>query len=89
MIKLPSAFTISDAVIVSFWNDLPKLRGLIHGVHFYEGKVKYDITVLGPDDMETRIYNVDSAFVSGDLSDPKPEEKGVHPIMEYALKGIL
>lgn len=66
MIKLPSAFQIDDEVQTCF--DTLMTRGFIRGIHFYESKVKYDISlVVGQDesnkDITTRIYNVDSVFV--------------------------
>lgn len=66
MIQLPSALQIGDECIVTFFYESAKLHGGVHGVHFYEGKVKYDITLRGSENMETRIYNVDSAFVTLD-----------------------
>lgn len=61
-IKLPSAHQFGDEVWLVLWS--AKIASQVHGVHFYEGKVKYDLTVYGGDGLSTRIYNVDSAFVT-------------------------
>lgn len=61
-IKLPSAFQIGDSAFINFWSH--EIGGEVCGVHFYNGKVKYDFKVFGGNGGETRIYNIDSAFVS-------------------------
>lgn len=63
---LPSGHQIDDHCFLSLWET--DLTADILAVHFYPGKVKYDLAVQSPlQDGETRIYNVDSAFVSGSI----------------------
>lgn len=61
-IRLPSGHQIGDSVWLCFWS--AKIVSEIHAVHFYESKVRYDLIVFGNDGQKTRIYNIDSAFVS-------------------------
>jgi hypothetical protein len=64
--QLPSNCQLRQVVTVQFNDDLPRAIGTIRGVHFFPGKVKYDVGIWlnnNPED-ETRIYNVDSCFVS-------------------------
>lgn len=63
-IELPSAFQVKQVVLLAFRVGDPALTATVCGVHFYIGKVKYDLTIWLDDDQETRIYNVDSVFVS-------------------------
>jgi|SRR6185369_5012426 len=63
-IILPSAHQMGDEVWVHLW--VSKFCGYINGIHFYEGKVKYDIKVYGQGELYTKLYNIDSAFVSKD-----------------------
>lgn len=65
---LPSAHQFDDEVFLRLWGD--DIIGRILGVHFYPGKVKYDLEVFAGDAQPetektefTRLYNVDSAFV--------------------------
>jgi hypothetical protein len=58
---LPSQHQIGDSVWLRLWSD--DIVSEIHAVHFYEGKVKYDLKVSTHDVGETRLYNIDSAFV--------------------------
>lgn len=62
-IKLPSGHQMGDTRFINFWG--AEIIGEVCGVHFYPGKVKYDFKVFGDDGGETKIYNIDSAFVSG------------------------
>lgn len=78
-IKLPSAHQIGDAVWLALWSS--RICSEINAVHFYEGKVKYDLKVFGEDGGVTRLYNVDSAFVTKGTDEeqiarvaPLPEE---------------
>lgn len=67
--QLPSQHQIADQVWVTFGEQI--LKGTIMSVHFYIGKVKYDIELalgvpVSPDDStedSTRIYNIDSVYV--------------------------
>lgn len=67
---LPSRHQIGDRIKIEFISvnrqfnpDDPDTSGRVIGVHFYPGKVKYDIEV-GINEFETtRIYNIDSLFV--------------------------
>lgn len=61
-IKLPAAHQFGDEVWLCLWS--AKIPSQIHGIHFYEGKVKYELIVFGDNGESTRIYNIDSAFVT-------------------------
>lgn len=41
----------------------PGFTAEVKGVHFYRGKVKYDLEIKFAGDMATRIYNIDSVLV--------------------------
>ena len=57
----PSRYALDEYVWYRLWScDVP---ATINAVHFYHGKVKYDLELLGQDGDKTRIYNVDSAYV--------------------------
>ncbi len=63
-VKLPSRFEVGDTV--HFTINLVRLPATVQGVHFYNTKVKYDLSLwLGETarNGSTRIYNVDSYFV--------------------------
>lgn len=78
----PARCNHEDAVKVTF-QDKGSFDAFVKGVHFYPGKVKYDLEIRFNDGTATRIYNVDSAFLS-------PEQKvKVHPIIEQALKPFM
>lgn len=60
---LPSAHAHEDNVSVHFFD--AKLMGEIEAVHFYPGKVKYDVSVaVDVEGHTTKLYNIDSAFIS-------------------------
>lgn len=61
-ITLPSAHQHDDFVWLSFWETY--IASQVNAVHFYHDKVKYDLKVMGGNGEETRVYNVDSAFVT-------------------------
>lgn len=66
-LTLPSAHQIDDSVWFNLWST--SVPSDVVGIHFYAGKVKYDLQLnmlTSNEDGEatTRIYNVDSAFVS-------------------------
>jgi hypothetical protein len=66
---LPSAYQIDQVVSVSFKKGGDAITATIGGVHFYRGKVKYDLGLWLGDgsaddpETETRIYNIDSIYV--------------------------
>lgn len=66
---LPSAFQIDQVVSVQFKKGTYALSATVRGVHFYRGKVKYDLGLWLGDgsvddpETETRIYNIDSIYV--------------------------
>lgn len=67
---LPSRCQHNQVVKVKFRENDEPFNATVRGIHFYPGKVKYDVglwigdgSVDKPED-ETRIYNVDSVFVS-------------------------
>lgn len=67
--KLPSAHQIDDPVKLCLMQNgerIPQIDCEVHTVHFTKSKVKYDLVViLDPEqNLATRMYNVDSAFVS-------------------------
>jgi hypothetical protein len=59
---LPSHFQLHDKARLCF-NKVDSIPVKVNGVHFFSGKVKYDLEVEIPDEVTTRIYNVDSCFV--------------------------
>jgi hypothetical protein len=61
LIGLPSEHQIDDLVWYRLWS--ADVSGQIKGVHFYPGKVKYDLELFGKDGDTTRIYNIDSIYV--------------------------
>lgn len=65
-IELPSQLQVKQVVKVKFTDEMLPLTATVTGVHFYIGKVKYDLAIWVGDggNDETRIYNVDSVFVS-------------------------
>ena len=66
--QLPSRFQIGDEGLFYYITEgraetFPAIGAFILAVHFYEGKVKYDLELqLG--EYKSRIYNVDSALVT-------------------------
>lgn len=60
--QLPSGHQMEDRIWVCLWST--RFGGQIDGVHFYHGKVKYDVKVFGENGDYTKMYNVDSAFIS-------------------------
>jgi hypothetical protein len=64
---LPSQFNIGDIVIFSVnqsFGEIPyPYKANVIAVHFYEGKVKYDLSIPIYNEPPTRIYNIDSCFV--------------------------
>jgi len=69
-LKLPSQLQPNQVCKLQFQKDDTPLTATVRGVHFYIGKVKYDLglwlcdgSVDNPE-YETRIYNVDSIFCS-------------------------
>lgn len=67
IIKLPSRHQVGDKVkfsITQNFGDNPyPFTAEIKAVHFYVGKVKYDLEIPIEDESPTRIYNIDSCFV--------------------------
>lgn len=68
-IELPSNLQVNQVGRLQFKKEMPPITVTVRGVHFYKGKVKYDLglwlgegTVDSPE-FESRIYNVDSVFV--------------------------
>jgi hypothetical protein len=64
---LPSQFQIRQVVKLCF-DEKTKHTATVNAVHFYENKVKYDLSVwVGEGGNEiTRVYNIDSFFVKLD-----------------------
>lgn len=62
VITLPSQFQIGDAVWFRLWST--DLVTEVLAVHFYPGKVKYDLKVLVGSGETTRLYNIDSVYVT-------------------------
>lgn len=65
---LPSNHQIFDKVKVFLMpegeDNFPGISGKIIGIHFYPGKVKYDIELLFLGDFTSRVYNIDSVLVT-------------------------
>lgn len=68
-LRLPSAHQHGDKVNLCLMpkdeklTEFPPLPGIVTGIHFYPGKVKYDIEIDFYGEYSTRIYNVDSILV--------------------------
>ncbi len=62
---LSSKHQIDDKVMVTL-GDRP-FKAKVISVHFYRGKVKYDLEIPIYDEESTRIYNIDSVFVSANI----------------------
>jgi hypothetical protein len=66
---LPSTFQIDQVVEVAFKKGSEPINATVRGIHFYRGKVKYDLGLWLGDgsvddpETETRIYNIDSIYV--------------------------
>lgn len=60
---LPSKFQIGVSVKLSLSKYKDDFEAKILAVHFYEGKVKYDLEIPIEGETPTRIYNIDSVFV--------------------------
>lgn len=58
---LPSQHQIGDCVWFQTWS--ANIIVNVIAIHFYTGKVKYDLELFSENGDTTRIYNVDSAFV--------------------------
>lgn len=67
-IALPSACQIAQVVKVQFRQEDTPILATVRGVHFFTGKVRYDLElwldVINGEETYTRIYNVDSVFIS-------------------------
>lgn len=72
-LSLPSQHQIDDQVLVSFdrltftyneevTDNTINFEATIIAVHFYPGKVKYDIEIVTPN-FTTRVYNLDSILI--------------------------
>lgn len=65
----PSLFSISQVVKLKFKENQEAILATVKGIHFYEGKVKYDLGLwlgdgsLDDPEWESRIYNVDSIHI--------------------------
>ncbi len=68
--QLPSNLQPNQVCKLQFRKEDNPLTATVRGVHFYIGKVKYDLGLWLGDgsvdnpEYETRIYNVDSVFVT-------------------------
>lgn len=69
-LQLPCERQLNQVVYLRFRAKEPHITATVRGIHFYPGKVKYDLglwlgggTVDDPE-FETRVYNVDSDFVT-------------------------
>lgn len=68
---LPSAYQVDQVVKVKFKKEGESISATVRGVHFFRGKVKYDLGLWLDDggvsesssNDQTRIYNVDSMYV--------------------------
>jgi hypothetical protein len=68
-IQIPSQHQVGDDVLFSIRQSpdtAVTLKATVIAVHFYKGnKVKYDLEIPVEDGAPTRIYNIDSCFVTG------------------------
>jgi len=63
--SLPSRFQIGDnAVFRDPTNEKCEIPSEIIAIHFFPGKVKYDLQLTFADEYQSRIYNVDSALLA-------------------------
>ncbi len=65
--KIPSQHQINDDVIFELCPERCIMKAKVIKVHFSESKILYDLIVIATDsdgnDVETRLYNIDSLFV--------------------------
>lgn len=67
---LPSEFQLKQVVCIKFNKGDKPLTATVRGVHFYNNKIKYDLGLwlgngsVDDPERETRIYNVDSDYVT-------------------------
>jgi hypothetical protein len=64
IIKLPSSLQPGQVAKLCFFQMMQPLTVTVRTVHFTKSKVKYDLDVWLPDDTNTRIYNIDSVFIT-------------------------
>jgi len=73
VLQTPSQFSLRQVVKLNFKRnsiEIDPQYATVKGIHFYEGKVKYDLGLWLGDgsvdnpETESRIYNVDSIFLS-------------------------
>ncbi len=66
-LRLPSEHQIDEKVMVFLLPEghesFPGFTGIVTGVHFFSGKVKYDLEIRFYGDVSTRIYNIDSVLI--------------------------
>ncbi len=66
---LPSAYQVDQVVKLKLQKNGEPINATVRGVHFYRGKVKYDLGLwlgdgsIDDPETETRVYNVDSLYV--------------------------
>lgn len=70
---LPSAHQYGDHVSFRLGEEATPMIAEIRGIHFFEGKVKYDLAVSVEANEVTRIYNVDSCWCKPIGEHPTPE----------------
>lgn len=69
-VSLPNAFFVNQVVYLQFRKSDQPITSTVRGVHYYSNKVKYDLGLWLGDgsvddpERETRIYNVDSEFIT-------------------------
>ena len=63
-VELPSQLQPRQVAKLCFFQMMLPLTVTVRTVHFTLSKVKYDVDVWLPDDTTTRIYNVDSVFLT-------------------------
>lgn len=92
--ELPSRFVHGDRVKVFLMpegvHDFPGFTAYVTGVHFYLGKVKYDLEMRFAGDFATRIYNIDSVLVledeSWDYSQRKAQSYTLEPSYDSSVQ---
>lgn len=67
ILPIPSQHQIGDnvrfSIKQSFGENPYPFTAEVKAIHFYPGKVKYDLEIPIAEESPTRIYNIDSCFV--------------------------
>ena len=61
---LPSKYQLGDSVVINFGESGLISNCKVIKVHFTYGKTLYDVAIHDGDSIVTRLYNIDSVFVT-------------------------